>query len=152
MRSAVKVTLRTIGVLVLLLAIPIAYLTVRGYTAWWFPSSGSVSVDEIKNGYLHTNWQNTAAVITRTDLKPNQSYLVVFDTSKTSKSVTSCGDWHAPHYLIFPIGDVNPPCLGLVLDDLERQQSDLPLSSTLSIQTNRIEFSTIRGKKISASW
>src|SRR5438552_3007223 len=96
---------------------------------WWFPSSGSVMVDGVSRGYLHKNWQSTAAIITRTDLKPNQSYLVVFDTSKTSKAVFHCRDWHARQFLVFPIGDLNTPCSPL-LEDAALQRADVPVSST----------------------
>jgi hypothetical protein len=138
-------------VLVLLLAVPIAYSTAHGYTTWWIRSGGSVRVDGVANGYLHKNWSGTAVIITRTDLKPSQSYRVVFSTSKTSKSLIYCGDWQVPRFFVFPIGDVNPPCSGF-LDDSELQRADLPQSSTASIRPGLIEFSTERGKYVTASW
>ena len=73
MRYATKITWVSIFGLALLLALPIAYSTANGYMIWWFPSRGSVEVDGITSGYLHKNWRGTAAIITRTDLKPNQS-------------------------------------------------------------------------------
>ncbi|KAA6457838.1 hypothetical protein DYQ86_20925 [Acidobacteria bacterium AB60] len=138
-------------VVALLLAIPLAYSTAQGYTMWWFPSGGFVTVDGVPSGYLHKNWQGTEAIITRTDSKPSQSYLVVFTTSKTSKAVFHCGDWHARHFFVFPIGEVNPPCSPL-LGEAELQRADVPLNSTLSVTSGVIEFSTVRGKKVNASW
>jgi hypothetical protein len=147
-RAVAKIVCVTIAVLGLLIAVAIAYSTAHGYTTWWFRSGGSVRVDGVTNGYLHKNWSGTAVIITRTDSKPSQSYLIVFSGSK---SLISCGDWHAPRFLAFPIGDVNPPCMGF-LDDSELQRADLPHSSTASIRLGRIEFSTKRGKKVTVSW
>ena len=151
MRSVAKGAFVAIVVVVLLSAIPVAYSTAQGYMMWWFPSGGSVKVDGVSSGYLHKNWHGTAAIITRTDLKPSQSYLVVFNTSKTSKAVFHCGDWHARHFLVFPIGDLNAPCSPL-LEDAALQRADVPLDSTLSIRPGVIEFSTSRGKRVNASW
>jgi hypothetical protein len=144
----VKAAGKVAGFVVLaLLIVPITYSTAHGYTTWWFRSAGSVRVDGITNGYLHKNWSGTAVIITRTDSKPNQSYLAVFSGSKL---LISCGDWHAPRFLAFPIGDVNPPCW--LLDDSALQRADLPHSSTASIRPGLIEFSTSGGKEVTVSW
>jgi len=151
MRYPAKITLVSIVGLAMLLALLIAYSTASGYMMWWFPSRGSVRINGVTSGYLHKNWWGTAAIITRTDLKPSQSYLVGFDTSETSKSVIHCGDWHAPHFVVFPIGDVNPPC-SFFFDDSQLQRADLPIPATLSIRPRVIEFSTMRGEKVTATW
>lgn len=148
MRSFAKAASITVVVLVLLLALPVTYSTAKGYTTWWFSSKATVRINGASNGYLHRNWSGRAWIVTRTDLQPRQSYLV---SLYGSKHVIDCGDWHAPRLPIYPFGDVNPPCLGL-LTDSEIQRADLPHSSTLSVEPNMIEFTTMSGKNVSVTW
>lgn len=107
-----------------------------------------MKVDGVSNGYLHKSWSGRAWIVTRTDSRPSQSYLV---SLYGSKHMHSCGDWHAPRLPVFPFGDVNPPCSGF-LTDYEIQKADLPHSSTLSIGPSIIEFYTMGGKKVTVSW
>jgi len=111
-------------------------------------SGGHVTVDGIQDGYLHTNWSRTAVMITRTDSKPSQSYLVWLSESKF---MIYCGDWHAPRLPAFPIGDVNPPCMGF-LDDPDPPGADRPVDSTLTVRPGFVAFSTVRGKKVTVTW
>jgi hypothetical protein len=148
MKARTKVLCKTLLVLTLLVAAPLTYSTVRGYTEWWFMSGGHVAVDGVRDGYQHTNWSRSAVIITRTDSEIRQSYLVQLSGSK---SLIYCGDWHAPRFPVFPIGDVNPPCMGLD-NEGEYQKGDYPLSSTLLSRPGSVEFSTVRGKKVTASW
>lgn len=105
-------------------------------------------VDGVSNGYLFKASSGKGWIITRTDSKPSQSYLV---SRYGSNHVIYCGKWHAPRLPVFPFGDVNPPCLGL-LTDAEVQKADLPKSSTLSIGPSSIEFDTMHGKRVAVSW
>src|SRR5229473_1193821 len=75
------------------------YSTARGYMTWWFWSRGSVAVDGVRSGYLHRNWEHSAVIITRTDSKASQSYLVWLPGKK---SLIHCGEWHAPRLPAFP--------------------------------------------------
>jgi len=138
----------TLLVLALLVAVPLTYSTARGYTEWWLMSGGYVAVDGVRHGYLHRNWSRSAVIITRTDLEARQSYLIQLTRSK---SWTYCGDWHAPRLPAFPIGDVNPPCMGFD-NEGEHQGGDYPLSSTFSSRPGFVEFSTVRGKRVTVSW
>jgi hypothetical protein len=148
MRALVKGICVTLLVLALLITVPITYSTAHGYTNWWFRYGGNVAVDGDRNGYLHTNSSRTAVIVTRTDSKMRQSYLVQVSGSK---SLIYCGDWQAPQFPIFPIGDVNPPCLGF-LNDPVSPEADRPLNSTLRAGPGFVEFFTKRGKKVTASW
>jgi hypothetical protein len=132
----------------LLIAIVLAYSTAKGYTIWWFRANGSVKVNGVSSGYLHKELSGRAWIVTRTDSRPSQSYLVSLNGSE---HMIYCGDWHAPRFPVFPFGDVNPPCVGF-LTDSEIQKADLPHSSTLSVKPGVIEFSTMSGKKVTASW
>lgn len=142
----------TLLVFALFVAIPLTYSTARGYTQWWLISGGHIAVDGVRGGYLHTNWPRPFVMITRTDIKRNQSYLVRLPGStKFSQGMTYCGDWHAPRLPAFPIGDLNPPCTGF-LDNPDPPEADRPLPSTLTARPGFVEFTTVQGKKVTATW
>lgn len=138
-------------VLVILLAIPVTYSTARGYMQWWLWSGGHVNVNGVQGGYLHQNWSHSAVIITRTDTKRSQSYLVRILGEEFSGAMVYCGDWHAPRVPAFAIGDVNPPCLG-ILDGPDPPDADRPIVSTLTARPGLVEFSTVQGKKVRATW
>jgi hypothetical protein len=149
---AVKVVLRLaglgLGTFALLFAVGLWYSTAHGYMTWWFSSSSQVVVDGVRSGFLHVNRDHSRVIITRTDLRPSQSYLVGLSDKK---SLTHCGNWQAPRLPAFPIGDVNPPC------SFFSDGSDLPLAdnaelSTLTARPGFVEFQTEHGKRVTASW
>jgi hypothetical protein len=135
---------------VILLAIPVTYSTARGYTQWWLMSGGHVVVNGVRSGYLHKNWSRSAVIITRTDSERGQSYLVRISGEEFSQSMIYGSGWHAPRLPAFPIGDVNPPCIGF-LDDHDPPDADRPQLSTLTAK-GFVEFSTVQGKKVKATW
>jgi hypothetical protein len=148
----VKMALRLAGLglftFALLFAVGLWYSTAHGYMTWWFSSSSQLAVDGVRGGFLHVNREHPAVIITRTDLRPSQSYLVAFSGKK---SVTHCGDWQAPRLPVFSIGDVNPPC------SFFSKGSDLPVAdnavlSTLMARPGFVEFETEHGKKVTSSW
>jgi len=148
----VKTALRLAGVgiliFALLLAVGLGYSTAHGYMTWWFTSSGQVTVDGAPSGFLHANWQHSAVIVTRTDLRPSQSYLVGLSGRK---SLIHCGDWRAPRLPAFPIGDVNPPC-SFFSNGSELPVADNAVLSTLTARRGFVEFQTEHGKKVTASW
>jgi hypothetical protein len=133
------------------LVIPLAYSTARGYTQWWLMSGGHVTVNGVRAGYMHTNWSHSAVMITRTDSSSKQSYLVRISGEEFVGPMVYCGDWHAPRVPAFPIGDVNPPCMG-ILDGPDPPGADRPRTSTLIARPRFVEFSTAEGKKVTATW
>ena len=148
----VKIVPRRAGLAVftfaLLIAVGLWYSTAHGHMTWWFSSSSLVAVDGARSGFLHVNREHSAVIITRTDLRPSQSYLVRLSGKNF---LTHCGDWQAPRLPAFPIGDVNPPC------SLFSNRSDFPVVdnaalSTLTARPGFVEFQTERGKKVTASW
>jgi hypothetical protein len=148
MKALARSGIVTLLVLVFLIGGPVIYSTAKGYTEWWLLSSGQVTVDGARNGYLHTNWSRTAVFITRTDSKPHQSYMFL---PSHPKYLHHCGAWHAPRFPAFPIGDLRPPCLGFG-DEPDPPRADPPVSSTISSGPNRLEFTTARGKHVTALW
>jgi hypothetical protein len=133
----------------LLIGAGLSYSTTHGYMSWWFWSSrGSVAVDGTRHGYIHINKQHSAVIITRTDSGPNQSYLVELSPRKW---VIHCGEWHAPRFPAFPIGDVNPPC-SFFTNGADLPTADNPVEGTLNAGPRSVEFQTMQGRKVSASW
>lgn len=146
--SALKVVGLLLFAFALLIAAGLTYSTVHGYMGWWFWSSGSVVVDGNRHGYIHINSQHSAVIITRTDSNPRQSYLV--DLSGI-KWMIHCGDWHAPRFPAFAIGDVNPPC-SIFGNGADLPTADNPIVDTLKAGLRSVEFQTMQGRRVSASW
>lgn len=148
----VKMALKLAGLglfaFVLLTAVNIWYSTAHGYMTWWFSSGGNVAVDGVRSGFLHVNRAHSAAIITRTDLHPSQSYLVGLSGERF---LIHCGGWEAPQLPAFPIGDVNPPC-SFFSNGSGLPVADNAVLSTLTVRPGFVEFQTAHGKKVSASW
>ena len=151
-KRVVKMVLGLAGVglflFALLFAMSLWYSTAHGYMTWWFSSSSQVTVDGVRSGFVHINSEHSAVIITRTDLHPSQSYLVGLSAEK---SVTHCGDWEAPRFPAFPIGDVNPPC-SFFTNGSELPVADNAILSTLKARPGFVEFKTEHGKNVTASW
>jgi hypothetical protein len=147
-----RVTLKVGGLLLLaftsLIGAGLTYSTAHGYMGWWFWSSGSVAVDGTRHGYVYINKQRSAVIITRTDSNPHQSYLVELSAKKWA---IHCGEWHAPRFPAFPIGDVNPPC-SFFSNGADLPTADNPVEGTLNAGPRSVEFQTMSGRKVSASW
>jgi len=147
-----KLALKVVGLLlfafVLLIAAALTYSTAHGYMGWWFWSSGSVAIDGSGHGYIHINKQHSAVIITRTDSRPRQSYLVALSGREW---IIHCGEWQAPRFPAFPIGDVNPPC-SIFSNGADMPTADNPKVDTLKTGPHSLEFETVQGHRISASW
>jgi hypothetical protein len=150
--GGVRIVLRLAGLGLLTFALPVAaglwYSTAHSYMTWWFSSSSQVAVDGVRSGFLHINSEHSAVIITRTDLRPNQSYLVALSGKK---SLTHCGDWQASRLPAFSIGDVNPPC-SFFSNGSDSPTADHAVLSTLTARPGFVEFKTEHGKKVTASW
>ena len=151
-KRVVKMVLRLAGVGLFLFALLFAaglwYSTAHGYTTWWFSSTSQVAIDGVRSGFLHVNSEHSAVIITRTDLRPSQSYLVGLSSRKF---LIHCGDWQAPRLPAFPIGDVNPPC-SFFSNGSDLSVADNAVLSTLTARPGFVEFKTEHGKKVTASW
>lgn len=152
MKTLAKGVCVTLFLFALFAAVLLTYSTARGLTQWWLMSGGHVAVDGVRGGYLHTNWSHPSVMITRTDSKRAQSYLVRLPGSATfSEGITYCDDWHAPQLPVFPMGDLNTPCVGFLVDP-DAPEADRPLPSTLTARSGFVEFTTVQGKKVTATW
>ena len=136
------------AIMAVVLAAPIGYSTLRGYTSWWLGLRGTVKVNGVSGGYMHKNTEGTAIILTRTDTQPRQSYLI--GLSKPGL-LLDCGGWSAPHSPVFAIGDVNPPCSFFSSREAD-PKTDRPLAPTLFIQPKHLVFATTSGKRIEGLW
>jgi hypothetical protein len=147
-----KALLRILGVVisfaVVLLVISTVYVTATGRLTWYFRVNGVVSIDgQTTSGYMHANTQRTILLITRTDGKRPETYLV---SVGDGKPISDCGDWRPIRFFPFPVGDVNPPCLLPPVDPAK--VLDAPLPKTMLHDRRSIEFSTASGRRVKAEW
>lgn len=146
-----KKLVRIVGVVlllgILLLVFALVYTTVKGQTAWYFRVNGVITVNgQETTGYLHANSQRTILLITRTDGKKNETYLVPV----TNRAVImDCGDWNTVRFLPIPVGDLSPPCSAFTNPE---RVLDPSIPATLVQERRSISFSTASGKKIKAEW
>jgi len=154
--DAMKTPLDILGalvVVVVLVAVSITAFAIwdsvaKGYTTWYFRVNGRVTVDGHKTtGYMHANTQRTVLLLTRTDGRRPETYLVSLGDEK---AILDCGKWHPTRFLPFPIGHVNPPCSIFTVEPAD--VADAPVSATLVRERRSIEFSTASGKKVKAEW
>ena len=150
-QADMKTVLRILGWVVLaailLMAGAMWYSVEKRYTRWYFRVNGQVTVDGHKSsGYMHADTQKTILLVTRTDGRRPETYLVTLGDEKV---VLDCNEWYPPRFLPFPIGDVNPPCSALT--DSE-EIADAPVTASLVRRAKSVEFSTASGKKIKAEW
>jgi hypothetical protein len=131
-----------------LLFLGLWYSTAHGYVTWWFSPSSQVIVDGVQDGFLHINRKHSVVIITRTDLRPSQSYWVELSSKP---SLIHCGDWQAPRFPAFSIGDVNPAC-SFFTNGSDLPAADNAVLSTLTARPGFVEFQTVQGKKVTASW
>ena len=61
-----------------------------------------------------------------------------------------CGEWHAPRFPACPIGDVNPPCS--IFNSANLPAADNPIVGTLKAGPRSVEFQTMQGRRVFASW
>lgn len=143
-----KIIRTLLTVAAILLVVALVNSAVNGHTFWLLPAGGSVLVDGKPGGYLHTDWKNNVWVVTRTDIEPSESYLV---NLSREHSVADCGAFRPTRFLPYPVGDVNPPCMGFE-DVYKLEHADLPDPSSESMQAHQIEFSTRSGKRVKITW
>jgi hypothetical protein len=112
-----------------LLALPVIYSTVKGYTTWfWRNPHAQVFVNGQRvPGYVHQS--KHVIIVTRGDLAKRHSYWFGLNAQSTTTS-SYCGSWSAPDVFIFAVGDVDPPCFMIqeaAYEVLESPQPAVPI-------------------------
>jgi len=145
--------LRSLGFAVLIVVMLIVGLlvlaTVQGHVAWLVWSPSRVTVNGKPNGYVHTCAARSFLILTRTDGKQHQSYLISW---RDRRRLIHCGDWVAPRFPLFPMGgDINPPCSGLAYT-WEVNPRDEVADVPFLVRDGFVQFLTEGGNKIEANW
>jgi hypothetical protein len=140
MKKVAIISLVVFGVL----SLPLAYSTFNGYLTWyWRNSDALVLVNGLPNGYVHGS--GDFYFVTRTDVK-KRSYRV-WQLDDGSAGAALCGRWVAPDWIVFAIGDVNPPCSPFDVDEGGLTRPESPASKPI-VAKGTIRFTTRDGKQI----
>lgn len=134
------------AVMIVFVAIPVVYSTVKGYTTWfWRDPHAQVFVNGQRvPGYVHQS--KHAIIVTRGDLAKPRSYWV-------TETPHYCGSWAAPDSFVFALGDENMPCLGLMGIEATSETATAPDRCVpVRIQGSTLEFQTIDFKRIKIIW
>lgn len=131
---------------IVLLAGLVTYSTLRGYTQWFFRVNGQVMVDGRKtSGFIHTNTLRTFLLVTTTDGRKLETYVVPLISIK----MWDCGNWHPIRFLPTAIGTLYSSC-NLPADPAT--VVDPPLPKTLVCRERSVEFTTASGRRVKAQW
>lgn len=143
LRTAVVVAGIVIGFLVVLamidphmtwfLEVPSARLTVDGRPA---------------KGWLHKGNHNQTLFLTRATSGGQKSYMI-WAPGDGRGSVRGCGSWTSPHFPIFAIGDVNPPCSPWLVSG---ETGTAFFAQSVVIGKDLVEFTAEDGSRVKVSW
>ena len=119
-----------------------------GYTAYFFivPSAKLFTNGRPSAGWMHSGGK--VLILTRSISGRRESYWISLPGERRG-SVRSCGDWSAPRFPVVAIGDVNPPCLSLVVDDTPKKG---PLSRSPTFGSSSVAFIGDDGNRLRVDW
>ena len=122
------------------------------YTVWYFVvPSARITVDgRLEQGWLHRGNHGKNLFLTRRKMGNVESYLILLPDNGQG-NVSSCGNWTAPRFPAFPIGDVNPPCWTFHAADDPTPRVNLP-ARKLASGERFVEFTADDGNRIRGSW
>lgn len=147
MRKLTQILAALLSIGLAVVAVGLAYSTVKGYTTWYFRMSGVVTVDGHEtSGYLHASADRTILLVTRTDGKKAETYLVPV---AGRAAIWDCGEWTPVRFFPNPVGDLPSRCFAMTNS---AKISDAPISSTLVREGRFVSFSTASGKNVKAEW
>ena len=126
------------------LIVLVVHSTNAGATQWFFRVNGQVSVNGHENsGYMHANTRRTFLLVTTTDGRKPETYVVPLISIK----MWDCGSWHPVRFLPAPMGpwsSCNLPA--------DPAAVDAPLPKTLLCRQRSVEFMTASGRRVKAEW
>jgi hypothetical protein len=106
------------------------------------------------NGKPITGWLHKASgaryILTTDALGRRESYWISVANDKGAW-ISSCGGWSAPRFPLVAIGDVNPPCLTIVLGE-DRNPAVPRFRRDPAFRARSVEFTDDDGRRIRASW
>jgi hypothetical protein len=135
-----------------LLGVVITRETFSPYTAWYFiVPKARLTVDGRRQpGWLHRGNHRETLFLTRRDEGRAESYLIWVPHDRQG-IVWSCGNWTAPRFPAFRIGDVNPPCWTFSASEAPSQKLTLPVRNLVA-EPGSVEFIADDGSRLRASW
>jgi hypothetical protein len=143
-------------VMLALLVIIVAHEIYSPYMSWYFlvPGARLTVDDRPEHGWLHRSRHGRVLFLTRQGKEKNESYEIWIPRDERG-SVMSCGEWTAPEFFVFSIGDVNPPCLTLSLrfipNDGPPPKSTGPRRNLVA-GPGHVEFTADDGSRLKVSW
>jgi len=152
--------LKLFGVVLLLAALLVTLVVVReafwGHGTWYFivPNARLTVDGRPSEGWLHVRTYDRGRVmfVTRRSDGKVESYLTTLEKGEKGY-VWPCGDWTAPDFPFFPIGDVNPPCTFFTVAEEEPSQpKPKAVNRELRVGPGFVEFTADDGKRVRASW
>jgi hypothetical protein len=138
--------------IVVLFVILVAREIFSGYTVWYFiVPSAQVMVDgRLERGWLHRGNHGENLFLSRSKGKNVESYLIMLPRDRKG-SVSSCGNWTAPKFPAFPVGDLNPPCWTFYAAEDPTPRVNLPARELVSGE-HFVEFTADDGSRIKGLW
>ena len=150
-----KLFIRTASAVALLVAALLIYSIYDPYIAWFCRvSRATVTIDgKLEEGWLHRETRGRAFVLTHGSGQSKESYMVTV-IEKGRGAVWKCGDWIAPRFPVFSMGDVNPPCMNIVIDDgtMPKPRTPDPPRRDLRFGDGFLEFTLADGRFVKATW
>ena len=130
----------------------IVYSALDPYFTWYFRDFHSQIIVDGKpsQGRVHRDHSGGSLFVTRTDVHEAMTYMIII-APETRGHVWSCGDWVAPRFPIFGIGDVNPPCW-IFSNPSDAKPEPVHPPSNLVTGSNFVEFTAYDGRRVRASW
>ncbi len=149
MKSGLKIA--AISVLVLV-GVVIILEVFSPYTAWYFvvPKARLTVDGRREQGWLHRGNHRETLFLTRRSKGKAESYMIWIPHDRQGIA-WSCGNWTAPRFPAFSIGDVNPPCWTFSAGEAPTPKPTLP-ARNLAVGADFVEFTADDGSRIKASW
>jgi hypothetical protein len=151
--SQVRRSLKIVAISVLaLFGVAIIAGIFSPYTSWYFyVPNARITVDGKKEqGWLHRGAHRETMFLTLRGRGKAESYMIPIPHNQHG-FVSSCGQWTAPRFPAFPIGDVNPPCWMFVVKENPTVEPIVP-AGDLVAGTNFVEFTADGGGRVRATW
>jgi hypothetical protein len=148
-KSGLKIAVISVLVLV---GVVITLGVFSPYTAWYFivPNARLTVDGRREQGWLHRGNHRETLFLTRGDKGKAESYMIWVPHDRQA-IVWRCGNWAAPRFPAFPIGDVNPPCWTFSATEAPTPNPALP-ARKLAVGADFVEFIADDGSRIKASW
>jgi len=141
-----------ITLVVILVGLVVIDVIYSPYMFWFFIVPGAqIEVDgKPVEGWLHRGRRGEVLFVTRHDQKKAETYRI-WAPRDGRGVVSSCDDWTVARVPAFIVGDVNPPCISLVIvKDISRLPT--PQTRILVAGTGFVEFTADDHKRVRVSW